>query len=183
MGPRQAQDRPKLAQERIRTGSRRRERRQRRRRRKRSRRRRSTKNKSKHKNSIGPVLGRRPAVRLSLKIRAPAPEPVPLPEAFGSLTEGYSAAAPAARPGRPPRILSWRCAKTVVFTWFRAPGRGKNRKSWHFEGGSTWPQHSLAKNGRASANIGPKMGQHGRTWLQNWRFLIGFLSLRWKKTW
>ena len=30
--------------------------------------------------------------------------------------------------------LSWRCSKTVVFTWFWTPGRGKNRKSWHLEG-------------------------------------------------
>ena len=41
---------------------------------------------------------------------------------------------------RRPRILSWRCSKTVVFTfftWFRASGKGKNRKSWHLEGVST----------------------------------------------
>ena len=38
---------------------------------------------------------------------------------------------------RRPRILSWRCSKTVVFTWFWAPGRGKNRRSWHLEGVST----------------------------------------------
>ena len=32
------------------------------------------------------------------------------------------------RAPRRPRRRSWRCSKTVVFTWFWAPGRGKKRK-------------------------------------------------------
>ena len=32
-----------------------------------------------------------------------------------------------------PRILSWRCSKTLVFTWFWAPGGGPGRNNWHLK--------------------------------------------------